>query len=118
MVKVVSKNNGISLYFEKTNNNINCVAYETGKHTTGQDIGNYLNISRAAVSQTLKRTIKKIFYNLKRNNNVSNIKIITSMAEVFNVKNGKQYRNFFKLFPNNIKDEIYDDAIRRGYNNN
>jgi len=118
MKKTVSKN-GYSLFFDDDEKKINCVAYETGKHLTGQDVANYLNISRSAVSQSLKRSIKRIFYRLKKNNNIfSTVEIIATMAVVFNVNTESEYRNFFRLFPENIKGEVHEEAYKIGYYKN
>lgn len=120
MVKIVSKNDGYSLFFEKDENDdeINCIAYETGKHLTGQEIGDYLNVSRSAVSQSLKRSIKRIFYKLKKNNMFSTVEIIANMAVIFNVNTESEYKNFFRLFPDNIKGKFYEEACKIGYYKN
>jgi predicted transcriptional regulator len=119
MKKIVSKN-GYSLFFEKKDNDeIDCIAYETGKHLTGQDVANQLNITRSAICQSLKRSIKRIFYRLKKNNNIfSTVEIIATMAVVFNVNTESEYRNFFRLFPENIKGEVHEEAYKIGYYKN
>lgn len=115
MRKIVSTDDGYSLFLEKKNDNIKCVAYETEKHMSGQEIADILEITRSAVSQSLKRSIRRIFLKLKKNNNISSIEIACAMAKVFNVKTDSQYVNFFRLFSDDIKGEIYAEACKSGY---
>lgn len=116
MRKIVSNDNGFSLFFEDEGKDVDCIAYETGKHMTGQDVATYLNISRSAVSQSLKRSIKRIFYTIKRKNHkASTVQIMCIMADMFNVKSEKQYKKFFKLFPSSIKGEVHEEAFKSGY---
>lgn len=101
MKKIVSKKN---------------VKFKNGKHMSGQEIADKLNISRAAVSQTLKRSIEKVFISLKKKNkNQSNIKIMSVMANEFNIQSNIEYQKFFRLFPERIKRNIYDEAKKIGY---
>lgn len=112
MRKIVSTREGVSLYLDGDE----IVIYETGRHMTGQDVANQLNISRSAVCQSLKRSIRRIYYGLKRrNHDVSAIQILCAMANMFNVKTEKEYRKFFRLFPENIKGEIHAAARKKGY---
>lgn len=113
MRKIVSRNDGVTLFFEKRKDIIDCIAYETGKHMSGQEIGEKFNISRARVSQILKKSIKRIFYSIKiKNSDLNIIQIIIMMAEFFNIKNQTDYKKFLRLFPKNIQGEIYEEAER------
>lgn len=117
MKKIVDvKEEGYTLFIEKKMNDINCVAYETNKHMSGQEVGEILGISRAAVSQILKKSIKKIFFSLKNKNKKCNsVQIISSMAKLFNVKTNSQYKKLFKLFPKEVRKEIREEAYKNGY---
>ena len=114
MRKIVSTKEGFSLFFDDECDD--CVVYETGKHMSGSEVARKLDISRSAVSQSLKRSIKRIFYSIKRKNQkASTIQIMCSMASMFNVQSEKEYKRFFRLFPDNIKGEIHAEAYRTGY---
>jgi hypothetical protein len=113
MRKIVSTEKGISLFFDEEG----CVAYETGKHMTGADVGRYLDLSRAVICQSLKKSMKNIFYKIKRKTRASTLEIVCTMASEFNCKSEKEYRKFFKLFPQNVKEEIYAAAKKAGYFN-
>jgi len=98
---------------------VNCVKHETGKHLSGTMIAEKLNISRAAVSQILKRSIKKIYLSLKNSNKeYSTIQIISGMAKLFNIKTESEYKKFFRLLPENVKGEINAAAKDNGYKRN
>lgn len=86
------------------------------KEMTGADIGKILGISRAAVSQILKKSISKIYFILKnKNKNISSTEILCGMAKGFNLQE-YQYKKFFKLFPKEAKEEIKNNLER--YNKN
>lgn len=112
MRQIVSTKEGVSLYLDEDE----VVVYETGKHMTGQDVANQLNISRSAVCQSLKRSIKRVYFGLKRaNRDITAIQILCAMAKMFNVRTDKEYKKFFRLFPENIKGEINAAARKKGY---
>ena len=115
MRKVVSDEDGYSLFLENEDGDIKCVAYETGRHMTGQEIADVLGITRSAVSQSLKKSIKFIYYKIKRNTNLSPVEVICIMAKMFNIKSNSQYKKFFRLFPSNIKGVVYAKAHKIGY---
>lgn len=116
MIKIVTKEDGYSLLFEKNDEDINCMAYETGRHMSGQEVGNALDISRASVSQTLKKSIRRIYYILKKKSkNNNSLDLVCAMASVFNVKDDSQYNKFFKLLPNEVKKEVKKEALKNGY---
>lgn len=105
MRKVVSSKEGYSLFFENTKHGINCVAYGTKEHMTGKDIADTLKISRSAVSQSLRRSVKKIFIHLKKRN-ISTIEIMFIMIKIFNIETESQYKKFFKLLPEKVRRNI------------
>ena len=116
MRKIVSAKNGYTYFYENESNNMDCVIFETGEHMSGADIARELNITRSAVSQSLRRSIKRIYSYIKnRNNGLSTIEVMSIMANMFNVKTNSQYKKFFNLFPINIKGEFYAEAKKVGY---
>ena len=117
MRKVLNSKNGYSLFLEKIDDdNIECIAFKTGIPMNSADIAKNLKVSRSAVSQSLKRSIKKIYDRLSnKNKSLSSIEIICIMAELFNVKSQLEYKKFFNLFPEKVKGEVYDDARETGY---
>ena len=119
MRKVVSTDEGYTLFFEKNGKEIDCIAYETGIHMSGQDIGDIIGISKGAVSQSLKKSIKRLYYYFKNiYRDLSVIEIMSIMANIFNVKTDNQYKKFFRLFPTNIQGEMYAEGYERGYYSN
>jgi len=114
MKKIVS-NKDYTLFFEKNKDKIECVAFENGKHMSGDDIGNILNISRQSIHLSLKKSVKKIYNKLKRQhgNNISTIEIMCIMADMFNICSDSDYRSFFKLFPPDIRRKFSEEYERR-----
>lgn len=107
MRQVVSCDEGYSFFIDKKG----WVMYETGKHMTGQEIAEVLDISRSAVSQSLKRSLASIYRHLKiRNRNLNSFDLILIMADMFDIKTEVQYEKFFRLFDNRVKGEICRDA--------
>jgi len=119
MRKVVSMNDGYSYFFDNEEfNDIDCVAYETNEHMSGQEIGNIFNVSRNAIALTLKRAVKKIYFYIKRNTKeISTLEILCIMASMFNIKTESEYKKFFRLFPKEIRGKFYEEAKRVGYTN-
>ncbi len=110
--KVVSTEEGYTFLI----NDDEFVCYETGKQLTGEDVAKELKISRSAVSQNLKKTLKCIFYTLKRTNkDLTTLQVLTFLAEWCGIKAEKHYKQFFRLFPKNIRKDIYTDAFKQGY---
>jgi len=115
MRKIVSKD-GISFFYEKKDDDIECIAYENNIHMTGQSIGEHLGISKCAISQSLKKSIKRIYYSIKRKHKkITSIEIICTMASMFNIKSDSEYKKFFKMFPKNIKGYVYAE-YKKGQN--
>ena len=92
--------------------------YEEPKPLSGAEVADVLGISRMAVSQTLKRGLKKIYYFLKkRNRHLDPFEIAVLMAEILCVAkdSDSEMNKFFNLFPSDIKEEIKiyaEDRIR------
>jgi len=78
---------------------------------TGTEIGKELGMSRQSVSNTLKRGLKKIYLELKKENKTSPFETATSLAIGLNVDDS-EYKKFFKLFPPDIRSEIEKDAAK------
>ena len=81
------------------------------KAKTGSEIARELNISRQAVSQSLKRAIIKTYEGLL----VENIcdtptEAIMFMRDWFGVDDDEDLQQFYDLFPKYIKDDILVDA--------
>jgi len=112
MCRVVSSDDGYSFCLDEEG----YVLYKTGEHMTGQNIAINLNISKAAVSGILKRSIAKLLISLKRKYfDLSTLEIVGGMAYLFNVNTEKQYRDFIKLFSEKIRRELYEEAYKKGY---
>ena len=80
---------------------------------SGSDIANELGISRMAVSQSLKRSLKKIYYSLKKKNKHSDpFQVAVTMSQILRVSSDcdKEMEKFFNLFPAEIKNEIKHHA--------
>ncbi len=117
MRKIVRKD-GYCLFFDMNDEGqVRCTAYESGSHLNGEEIASALGISRSAVSQILKRTVRSIYYKLRRCNtrDVSALQIVAVMAEMFGIKTDNEYKKFFKLFPESIQGDVYADARKKGY---
>jgi len=80
---------------------------------SGSDIAEILGISRMAVSQALKRSLKKVYFLLKKaNRHLDPFDIAVTMSQIFKVSldNDKEMIKFFNLFPSEIKKEIKTNA--------
>lgn len=117
MRKIVSMEDGYSLFIEKSKNNeIDCVAYLTGIPMKSTEVAKQLSISEGSISQSLRRSIYKIYHNIKKNNReLSSLQIMCIMADLFNIKSQKEYKRFYKLFPKKIQGDVYDEARETGY---
>lgn len=78
---------------------------------SGAEIAKELGISRQAVSNTLKRGLKKLYMELKKENKTDPFETATSLAIGLNVDDS-EYKKFFKLFPPDIRKEIEADASK------
>jgi predicted transcriptional regulator len=80
---------------------------------TGEDIAKELGITRMAVSQSLKRALKKIYNLLKKNNrHYDSFEIAVTISQILQVSidSDSEMKKFFNLFPDKIKKEIKKDA--------
>lgn len=92
------------------------VVFETGKAMTGTEVSEELGVSRMAVSQSLKRAIKKIYYLLRKGNkHLDSFEIAVMMSQLLNVSldSESEMNKFFNLFPSDIKKEITNYAKTR-----
>jgi transcriptional regulator len=78
---------------------------------TGSEIARELNISRQAVSQTLKRAVTKIYKGLLEEGlTESPTETIMFMRDWFGVTDEEDLQQFFDMFPKSIRDEIKEHA--------
>ena len=76
---------------------------------TGEEIAQNLGISRQAVSNSLKRGMKKLFLEFKKRNRLLNdFEIAMKVLEYLGVLDGDsdEVRKDFNLFPPDIKERI------------
>jgi predicted transcriptional regulator len=109
-VFVVSTLEGYSFAIEKGKK---VAVFETGKSMNGTDIAKELGVSRMAVSQSLKRSLKKIYYLLKKSNrHYDPFEIAVTMSQILRVSLDceNEVNKFFNLFPMEIKEEIRNYA--------
>jgi len=110
MRKAVSEGK-YTLFFEDRNDHIDCVAYETGRHMPIEDIANVFGVSVAASRKTLKKSLQKMYINMKKKHkDMSPCDIVSAMAIIFNINYVTEYRQFIRLFPKRIRREIYESA--------
>jgi predicted transcriptional regulator len=80
---------------------------------SGSEIANELGITRQAVSQTLKSSMKKCYKSiLKHKFAESPYDAAVALMIFLKVDHGddQDVKEFFGLFPKEIQKEIYDDA--------
>ncbi len=78
---------------------------------TGSEIARELNISRQAVSQTLKRAITKIYNGLLDERITENpTETVLCMREWLGIDDEEDLQQFFDMFPKSIRDEIKEHA--------
>ena len=78
---------------------------------TGSEIARELDISRQAVSQTLKRAVTKIYNGLLEENiTESPTETILFMRDWFGITDEEDLQQFYDMFPKNIRDEIKEHA--------
>jgi hypothetical protein len=78
---------------------------------TGSEIARELNISRQAVSQTLKRAVKKIYDGLlEQGITDSPTETVLYMRDWFGCTDDEDIQQFYDMFPKSIKDEIKEHA--------
>jgi predicted transcriptional regulator len=109
-VRIVSTVEGYSFIIE---NKSIASFFKTGKSMTGSDVANRLGVSRMAVSQSLKRSLKKIFFILKKSNkHLDSFEIAVTISHLLRVSLDceNEMNKFFNLFPMDIKKEIKNHA--------
>ncbi len=110
MRKAVSKGK-YTLFFEDGEDHIDCVAYETGRHTPIEEIASAFGVSVSASRKTLRRSVKKMYTNMKKKHrDMSPCDIACAMAVMFNINYMTEYKQFLRLFPENIRRELYETA--------
>ena len=78
---------------------------------TGSEIARELNISRQAVSQTLKRAVTKIYNGLQEDGiTESPMETILYMRDWFGITDEEDIQQFYDMFPKSIRDEIKEHA--------
>jgi len=81
------------------------------KACTGSEIARTLGISRQAVSQTLKRSVTKIYKGLQDEGiTTSPMETILYMRDWFNITDEEDLQQFYDMFPKTIRDEIKEHA--------
>jgi predicted transcriptional regulator len=87
---------------------------EIMEQMTGAEIATSLKISRQAVSQTLKRGLKKIFDELKKQNKDADaFEVAIGIAHGLDVMDEREYEKLFRLFPPATRKEIEEAARKR-----
>jgi DNA-binding CsgD family transcriptional regulator len=79
---------------------------------SGSEIAKEIGVSRQAVSNTLKRGLKKLYLTVKKENKTGPFETAVGIAIGLNVDDS-EYKKFFKLFPPDIRKEIEADASKR-----
>lgn len=105
MRKTVSTIEGFSLHIDDEG----FVLYKTGQHMNGKEIGDVLNISKVAVSYSLRRAIKKVYDEL-RYKNISHFDVFCSMGNVFNLKTVEEYKWLLNCFSKEIRRKVNEEA--------
>ena len=78
----------------------------------GAEIARDMGISRQAVSNTLKRAMKKVYISTQElNPGIRPFETAVMMMKMFEVIDSNEVNKFFHLFPPNIRDEIRNDVI-------
>lgn len=84
---------------------------ERVKAKTGSEIARELDISRQAVSQTLKRAVTKIYNGLQEEGiTESPTETILFMQSWLGVTDEEDIQQFYDMFPKSIRDEIKEHA--------
>lgn len=76
---------------------------------SGADIAKELGISRQAVSNTLKRAMKKVYAEARKLEKWSPFEAAVALAVMFGQQDN-ELNKFFKLFPPDVRKEIEADA--------
>lgn len=87
-------------------NNVNYV-----RAMSGSEIARELNITRQAVSQSLKRAVTKVYEGLiEENITETPTETIIFMMDWFGISDEEDIQQFFEMFPKKIRDEVKEDA--------
>lgn len=84
------------------------------KPLSGSEIAEELGITRQAVSNLLKRAMKKFYLKTsKLDNEWGPFEASCAMLKMLNVGNtAEEVKKFYLLFPKDIRDEIEADALK------
>lgn len=78
------------------------------------EISRKLGCSRANVGQSLRRSIKKMYKNILKENLASSpFEAFEYLTGFLNLECEEDINEFFKTMPKNIKEEIENDATSR-----
>jgi predicted DNA-binding protein YlxM (UPF0122 family) len=78
----------------------------------GAKIAREMGITRQAVSNTLKRAMKKVYNETRRiNPELTPFSAAAMMLKMFEVDEANEVNKFFHLFPPYIREEIKQDII-------
>ncbi len=78
---------------------------------SGQEIAKELGITRMAVSNTLKRALKKLHTNVKKELKMNDFEAAVAIQIGMNVDNEDDIKSFFKLFPPDVRKKIEASAV-------
>lgn len=80
---------------------------EFDENEDGAEIARQMNITRQAVSNTLKRAMKKVYIETRRlNPELHPFDTAVRMMKMFQVYESEEVSKFFHLFPPDVRDEI------------
>lgn len=82
---------------------------EISEQMSGAAIAKELGISRQAVSNTLKRAMKKAYIEARKIDKSSPFEAAVILSQIFD-EGEEDLKKFFKLFPPDIRKEIEADA--------
>jgi predicted DNA-binding protein YlxM (UPF0122 family) len=104
-MKVVSTKEGYTLMIDLEGEEV--LAYETNCHMNAGEIADNLNITKNAISQILRRSIKKVYNTIRKNDKyITTFDIIRLMVDMFNIKEENEYRAFYKMLPVTVKENL------------
>jgi hypothetical protein len=109
----VSTKEGVSLCIDKENKKV--CWFLTGRSMSSVDVARHIGTSRANVGQTLRRSMKKVFFCLRKlHRDLDPFEVAVVMSELFGVSSDcdEEVEKFIKLFPEPIKREIKNYAGR------
>ena len=78
------------------------------REMTGAEIAKELGISRQAVSNTLKRAMKKVYQEAMKLEKWSPFEAAVALSQMFG--QDADLNKFFRLFPPDVRKEIENDA--------